>query len=167
MTKLVIFSNFHARNWDFLPLILLYHWWAGFAVWDPYVEFVWNGNRTSLGSVETKRPEKDSKISFFHIFLGVLTRAKTSFLSRNYQEFDAWKMWILWKMRLWKCEFCEKWDFKNVNFVKNWDFKNVNFGKNDISGMWIFGQNVDCCPSVQSKKCLFKMFFFFYFWFKN
>ena len=28
-------------------------------------------------------------------------------------------MWILWKMRFWKCEFCEKWDFENVNFVKN------------------------------------------------
>ena len=27
------------------------------------------------------------------------------------------KMWIWWKMRLWKCEFCEKWDFENVNFV--------------------------------------------------
>ena len=27
-------------------------------------------------------------------------------------------MWILWKMWFWKCEFCEKWDFENVNFVK-------------------------------------------------
>ena len=52
-----------------------------------------------------------------------------------------------------KCEFCEKWDFENVNFVKNeilkmwilgklwfwncefcekWDFVNVNFGKIEI-----------------------------------
>ena len=23
-------------------------------------------------------------------------------------------MWILWKMRLSKCEFCQKWDFENV-----------------------------------------------------
>ena len=29
------------------------------------------------------------------------------------------KMWILWKMRLCKCEFCEKWDFENVNFAKH------------------------------------------------
>ena len=36
-------------------------------------------------------------------------------------------MWILWKMSLWKCEFCQKWDFENVNFVKKWDFENVNF----------------------------------------
>ena len=46
-------------------------------------------------------------------------------------------MWILWKLRFQKCEFCEKWDFKNVNFVKNeiserWilyklDFQCVNF----------------------------------------
>ena len=65
---------------------------------------------------------------------------------------------ILWKMRLWKCEFCEKWDFENVNFVKirfwkcefwqkwdfenlnfgkKWDFESVNFGKNEILKMWI------------------------------
>ena len=36
------------------------------------------------------------------------TEAKINFLSRNYQEFDVWKMWIL----------C-KWYFRNVNFVKN------------------------------------------------
>ena len=44
------------------------------------------------------------------------TGAKINFLSRNYQEFDVWKMWILWKMRFQKCEKC---DFRNVNFVKN------------------------------------------------
>ena len=47
------------------------------------------------------------------------TGAKTNFLSRNYQEFDVWKMWILWKMRLWKCEFYEKGDFQNVNVWTN------------------------------------------------
>ena len=42
-------------------------------------------------------------------------------------------MWILWKMRFlkcefcaknsfWKCEFCEKWDFQSVNFWINWGF---------------------------------------------
>ena len=56
---------------------------------------------------------------------------------RNNQEFDVWKMWILWQMILWKCEFCEKWYFEIVNFVKNeilklwilrkWYFQNVNF----------------------------------------
>ena len=35
------------------------------------------------------------------------------------QKFDLWKMWILWKMRLWNCGFCEKWVFEKVNFVKN------------------------------------------------
>ena len=44
---------------------------------------------------------------------------KNNFLSRNYQEFNVWRIWILWKMRLWNCEFCEKWDFENVNFMKN------------------------------------------------
>ena len=66
----------------------------------------------------------------------------------NFVKNETLKMWILWKMRLWKCEFCEKWDFENVNFVNNeifkmwilwkmrlwncefcekWDFQNVNF----------------------------------------
>ena len=45
---------------------------------------------------------------------------KTNFLSRNYQGFDVWKMQILWKMKLWICEFCEKWDFVSMNV-------NVNF----------------------------------------
>ena len=73
---------------------------------------------------------------------------------------ETFKLWILSKMRLWKCEFCEKCDFENVNFVKNatlklwilwkmpfWkcefcqkcDFENVNFVKNKIFKMWIFG----------------------------
>ena len=43
--------------------------------------------------------------------------AKSNFLSRNYQ--DVWKMWILWNMRFWKCEFYDKWDFENMNFVKS------------------------------------------------
>ena len=39
--------------------------------------------------------------------------------STFYPEIDALKIWILWKMRLWNCEFCEKWDFENVLFVNN------------------------------------------------
>ena len=35
-------------------------------------------------------------------------------------------------MRFQKCEFSEKWDFRNVNFEKN-----------GIFNMWIFGWNVD------------------------
>ena len=49
------------------------------------------------------------------------------------QEFDVWKMWFFWKMRLekcefeekkrlWKCEFCQKRDFQNVNFWINCGF---------------------------------------------
>ena len=66
---------------------------------------------------------------------------------RNYQLFDVWK-----------CEFCEKCYFENVNFVKNetlkmwifrkiifwkcefcekWDFEIVNFVKSEILKMWI------------------------------
>ena len=63
--------------------------------------------------------------------------AKTNFLSGNYQEFDVWKMWSLWKMRLWKYELCEKWDFENVNCVKNeilkmWILSNLRFQKCDF-----------------------------------
>ena len=46
-----------------------------------------------------------------------------------------------------KCEFCEKWDFENVNFVKmrlwkydfceKWDFESVNFVKSEIFKIWI------------------------------
>ena len=35
-------------------------------------------------------------------------------------------MWILWKLRFQKSEFCGKWDFRNLNSVKN-----------EISEMWI------------------------------
>ena len=31
-------------------------------------------------------------------------------------------MWILSNMRFSKCEFCQKWDFHNVNFWLNWGF---------------------------------------------
>ena len=58
-----------------------------------------------------------------------------------------------------KCEFCEKWDFENVNFVKNetfkmwifskmrswkcefcekWDFEIVNFVKKETLKLWIW-----------------------------
>ena len=37
----------------------------------------------------------------------------------NFVNNELLKMWILWKMRLWICEFCGKWDIENVNFVKN------------------------------------------------
>ena len=80
------------------------------------------------------------------------------FENMNFVENRTLKMWILWKMRFQKCEFCEKQDFKNVNLVKNetlkmwilwkmrlwkckfcvkWDFRNVNFVKNVIIERWI------------------------------
>ena len=45
-------------------------------------------------------------------------------------------MWMLWKMRFWNCEFCQKCDFEIVNFVKKCDFENVNFVKNATFKMW-------------------------------
>ena len=50
------------------------------------------------------------------------TGAKNNILSRNSLKFDDGKMWILSKLRFWKCEFCQKWDFENVNFWMNWGF---------------------------------------------
>ena len=75
------------------------------------------------------------------------TGAKTNFLSRNYQEFDDWKVWILWKMWLWKCELCQKWAFENVNFVNNeilkmWILSNMRLWKCDFFLMWGF-ENVN------------------------
>ena len=40
----------------------------------------------------------------------------------NFVKNETLKMWIFWKMRLWKCEFCEKWNFENMNFWMNWGF---------------------------------------------
>ena len=34
----------------------------------------------------------------------------------NFVKNDALKMWILSKMRFWKCEFCQKWGFQSVHF---------------------------------------------------
>ena len=45
----------------------------------------------------------------------------------------ALKVWILWKMRLWNCEFCQKWDFEIVNFVKNDILKLWNLSKMIVS----------------------------------
>ena len=52
-------------------------------------------------------------------------------------------MWILWKMRLWKCEFCENWDFRIVNFVKNetsemWILWKMRFQKGEFCKNWDF-----------------------------
>ena len=41
----------------------------------------------------------------------------------NFVKNEILNAWILWKMRFWKCEFCEKWDFKIVNFGKIENFK--------------------------------------------
>ena len=37
----------------------------------------------------------------------------------NFVKNEGLKMWILWTMWFWKCEFCQKLDFENVNFIKN------------------------------------------------
>ena len=40
----------------------------------------------------------------------------------NFVKNETLKMWISWKMRFPKCEFCEKCHFVNVNLVKNVNF---------------------------------------------
>ena len=39
------------------------------------------------------------------------------FKNVNFVKIEISEMWILWKMRFQKCEFCENWDFRNVNSV--------------------------------------------------
>ena len=62
----------------------------------------------------------------------------------NLVKSNTLKMWILWKMRFWKCEFCQKCEFENVNFVKNenlkmWIFSKMRFWKCEfLDKMWIF-----------------------------
>ena len=41
------------------------------------------------------------------------------------------------KLMFEKCEFCEKWDFENVNLVKNETLEVWIFWKNEILKMWI------------------------------
>ena len=36
----------------------------------------------------------------------------------NFVKIEISQMWIMWKMRFQKGEFCENWGFRNVNFVK-------------------------------------------------
>ena len=40
----------------------------------------------------------------------------------NFVKNEILEMWILSKIRFWNCEFCQKWDFHNVNFWINWGF---------------------------------------------
>ena len=40
----------------------------------------------------------------------------------NFLKYVTLKMWILSKMRLWKCEFCKIWYLQNVTFWMNWGF---------------------------------------------
>ena len=52
----------------------------------------------------------------FSLAVFLHTGAKPHFLSRNSLDFDISKMWILWKMRFQKGEFCKNWDFQYGNF---------------------------------------------------
>ena len=126
----------------FLPLKA--HFWVFFINknWKHLGHFqgtLWN-NTTWILSVSTMHTSKEymqlhfsfiSLTNSFKLACIVLTwqytcstlgQKPTFYPEITYQEFDVWKMWILWKIRLWKCEFCEKWEFQNVNFWINWGF---------------------------------------------
>ena len=47
---------------------------------------------------------------------------KCEFENVNLVKNDVLKLWILSKIRLWNCDFCEKWNFQNVNVWINWGF---------------------------------------------
>ena len=55
-------------------------------------------------------------------------------------NYNVWKLWFLWKMRFWKCEFCVKWDFEIVIFVKNEILKLWFKKKPTILKMWILSK---------------------------
>ena len=52
---------------------------------------------------------------------------------------ETLKMWILWKITLWKSEFFGKWGFEIGIFMKN-----------DALKLWFFGWIEDFCSSVNS-----------------
>ena len=75
-------------------------------------------------------------------------------------------MWIMWKLRFQKCEFCGKWDFKNVNFVKNeilerWILRKLRLQKGEFCKTWDFQYVhywINCgflpqCDRKQTMKC--------------
>ena len=62
----------------------------------------------------------------------------------NFVKNEILKMWILWKMRFWNCEFCEEWVFENAIFLKIETFKmrfllKMRFSYCDFwNKLWIF-----------------------------
>ena len=65
----------------------------------------------------------------------------------NFVKIEISVVWILRKMRLQKCEFCEKWVFINVNFVKieisaTWILWKLRFQKGEFCKNCYF-QNVN------------------------
>ena len=59
-------------------------------------------------------------------------------------------MWILWKMRLWKCKFSENWDFENVNneILKLWILWNMRLWKCEFCQKWDF-QYANFCDKLR------------------
>ena len=112
------------------------------------------------------RPQKQEETLFRQSILSQKhTGAKPNFLSRNNQEFDVWKMWILWKKRLWNCEFCEQWDFQNVNFLKNvtlkmWILSILRFWKCEFCEKWDF-ERCEFCEKWDFEKCEFREKWYF------
>ena len=84
----------------------------------------------TLGQNPTFYPEITKKLMFENVHF-----VKNEIFVKN----DFLKMWILWKMRFWKCALCEKWDCQNVNFVKTETLKMWILSKNEILKIWIFG----------------------------
>ena len=100
--------------------------------------------QTQIQKQLRKKEEKWDKMYILYLalkfkFIFPYTGAKTNLWI---YEKRALKMWILtnlrffktvnlWRMRLWNCEFCQKWDFEIVNFIKKWDYENENFVKNE------------------------------------
>ena len=73
---------------------------------------------------------------------------KTNILSRNYQEFDVWKMWMLWKMRFWKCNFFLKNETLKMWILWKMRLWKCEFWENETLKLWIFGWFADFCHSV-------------------
>ena len=62
----------------------------------------------------------------------------------NFLKIEIFILWFPWKIRFSKCEFCQKWEFQNVNFVKNeiikmWILRKLWFLRSQFCKNWIFG----------------------------
>ena len=89
-----------------------------FGLLGPFLADWSKGNLTQNSRIQSKPGIPEVVLYTFNFYVATHWDKRQLFIQKLPLVWCL-KMWILWKMRLCKCEFCEKWDFENVNFMKN------------------------------------------------